>query len=115
MPREQPAKDRRFPAWTQRGTTARLGAAGRHAGNHGSAAHQQIMHRVIQRIYFSAQRGKGGIGGRGRGGFIVHARPILRGSIRAFSNQVESLGSPENATKQGFSARPVDECERDAR
>jgi hypothetical protein len=73
MPREQPAKDRRFPAWTQRGTTARLGAAGRHAGNHGGAAHQQIMHRVIQRIYFSAQRGKGGIGGRGRGGFIVHA------------------------------------------
>jgi hypothetical protein len=40
MPREQPAQDRRFPAWTQWGTTARLGAAGRHAGNNGGAAHQ---------------------------------------------------------------------------
>ena len=79
MPLKQPAQHRRFPPRPQWRPRARLGAAARHARHHGGAAHQQIMHRVIQRIYFSAQRLKGGIGRGGGRGFIVHAGPNLRG------------------------------------
>jgi hypothetical protein len=38
------------------------------------------MHRIIQRIYFGAQRLKGWVSGWGGRGFIVHAGPILQGS-----------------------------------
>jgi hypothetical protein len=54
MPREQAPQHRRFAPRPQRGPCPRLGAAARHARHNGSAAHQQIMHRIIQRIYFGA-------------------------------------------------------------
>jgi hypothetical protein len=54
MPREQAPQHRRFASRPQGRPRPRLGAADRHARHNGSAAHQQIMHRIIQRIYFGA-------------------------------------------------------------
>ena len=83
MPCEQAAQHRGFAPRPQGGPSPGLGTAARHARHNGSTAHEQIMHRVIQRIYFSAQRLKGGIGSWGGGGLIVHAGPNLRCSNNA--------------------------------
>ena len=80
MPREQTAQHGGFPPWSQGGPHTCLGAARGHARHNASTAHQQIMHRVIQRIYLGAQRQKGGIGSLGGRGLIVHAGPNLSGS-----------------------------------
>ena len=70
---EQAAQHGRFPTWPQGRPSPSLGTAARHARHNGSTAHEQIMHRVIQRIYLRAERLKGGIGNWGGGGLIVHA------------------------------------------
>ena len=80
MPGKKAAQYGGFPPGTQGGPNPVLGAARCHARHNASAAHQQIMHRIIQRIYLGAQRLKGRIGSLGGRWFIVHAGPNLSGS-----------------------------------
>ena len=73
MPPEQAAQHRGFAPRPQGRPSPGLCTAARHARHNGSTAHEQIMHRVIQRIYLRAERLKGGMGSWGGGGLIVHA------------------------------------------
>ena len=83
MPPEQTSQHRGFTSRPQRRPRTCLCAAAGHARHHGSAAHEQIMHRIIQRIYLSAERLQGRVGSGGGRGLIVHAGPILRRSNNA--------------------------------